>query len=117
MLAELGRISLNIPDDTDGARLVRCATVRLGLVRSARNTPLARFLAAVAARLVDTRLVRVMADGTAEAASCIGEEEAGEAAAAELLPVELLPALLCAAAQEGRRPAELVRVRRRLAGC
>ena len=40
---------------------------------------------------------------------------AGEASAAELLPVELLPALLCAAAQEGTRPAELARVRRRLA--
>ena len=39
---------------------------------------------------------------------------AGEASAAELLPVELLPALLCAAAQEGGRPAELVHVRRRL---
>ena len=54
------------------------------------------------------------AEGGAEAADAAAAEEEEESAAA-LLPAELLPALLCAAAQEGRRPAELARVRRRLA--
>ena len=54
------------------------------------------------------------AEGGAEAAEAAAAAEEEESAAA-LLPAELLPALLCAAAQEGRRPAELARVRRRLA--